>query len=134
MKQRTLTTVLHLDAAANLAGGVALLAAAGWLTAPLGLDHAWPLWFLGVVLLANGVENGVVARHTTRGGLLGLAAVDLVFAVGVLWVAIADPTRADTWMRWAIAGFADVVAIIGLVKLVAARSVDSARADAAVAA
>lgn len=134
MKQDTLTHVLNIDAAANLAGGLALLVTAGWLTAPLGLDAAWPLWLLGVLLLVTGVENGLVARRTTRGGLLGLTAVDLLFAVGVLWVAIADPTAAETWTRWAIAGLADVVVIIGIVKLAGTRSLDSARADTPVAA
>lgn len=130
MSQRTLANILNVDAAANLAGGLALLLAAGWLAAPLGLDATWPLWLLGVGLLVNGYENGVVGRRTTRGGLLGLAAVDLVFAIGVLWVAIADPTGAQTWMRWTITGLATVVMILGIVKLAAVRLVNTARGAA----
>ena len=53
MNPRALTNVLNVDAAANLAGGLALLLAAGWFAAPLGLDATWPLLFLGVALLAS---------------------------------------------------------------------------------
>lgn len=130
MKQHTLINVLAIDTAANLAAGPALLLAAGWLTAPLGLAEAWPLRLLGLLLLVNGVANGAVARHASRGGLLGLAAVDLLFAVGVLWLAIADPTEAQPWMRWTIASLADVTAIVGVAKFAAVRSLDTTRADA----
>ena len=126
MRTGTLTNLLKLDAAANVAGGVALLAAGTWLADPLGLGSVWPLWLVGVVFLVNGAGNWLVGRNPTRGGLIGLIGVDLAFAVAVLGIAIADPTGAETWARWGLAGLADVVAAVGIAKIVGLRSLSSA--------
>lgn len=122
MGTHTLERILRLDAAANALAGTALVAAGGWLAAPLGLASAWPIRIAGLALVAYGVENLLVARRTSTGGLTGLIAVDLVFAVAVLGVAIADPTSAETWARWALAGVADLSAAFGIAKLFGLRT------------
>lgn len=122
MQQHSLTNLLRLDAAANVLGGLGLLAAGGWLADPLGLGAGWPLWLVGVLFLVNGAENALVARRTTTGGLTGLIATDLGFALAVLGVVVADPTGAQPWARWAMAGLAALTAGVGIVKIVGLRS------------
>lgn len=124
---RKLTRILRLDAAANVLAGLVLLAAAGWLAGPLGLGTAWPIRICGVALVVYGVENLVVARRTTSAGLAGLIAVDLVFAAAALGVAVADPTAADTWARWALVGVADLSAAFGIAKILGLRALGSRR-------
>jgi hypothetical protein len=117
MNDTTLITMLRLDAAFNLAGGAALLAAAGWLAPPVGIQTAWPLRLLAVALLVNGVEILVVSRRRTGGGLAALAAADLGFAAGVLALATVDPTGAAGWVRWTLAALGVMSIAMALVKL-----------------
>lgn len=127
MNTDTLTRILRFDAAANVLGGIGLAAAGGWLAGPIGLTSAWPIRIVGLALVVYGVENLLVARRTSPGALTGLVVVDLAFAVGVLTVAIADPTGAETWARWTLAGIADLSAAFGIAKIVGMRSLDPGR-------
>lgn len=122
MSTNTLTTVLRLDAAANVLAGIVLLAAGGWLAGPLGLGSAWPVVVGGLALVAYGAENQLIARRPSSTGLVALIAVDLGFAAAALAVAVADPTGAETWARWALAGVADLSAVFGIAKAVGLRS------------
>lgn len=115
-----LTRTLQLDGVANAAAGVALVAAAGWLSSPTGVA-ALPLRIVGLLLIAYGIENLLVARRPTRGRLAGLAAVDLVFAAIALAAAVLDPTGATTMVRWTVAVVADLSLVMGVVKLVGLR-------------
>ncbi len=117
MTDNTIITMLRLDAAFNLAGGAALLAAAGWLAPHVGISAAWPLHLLAVALLVNGVENLVVARRRTAGRLAALAAADLGFAAGVLALATVDPTGAASWVRWTLAVLGAATIAMASVKL-----------------
>lgn len=125
MHTHTLTTLLRLDAAANVAGAIALFAAAAWLAGPIGLGSTWPLWLVAVLFVVNGIENALVARRTTTAGLTGLVAVDLVFAIAVLGIAVTDPTGAETWARWGMAGLAGITAAVGIAKVVGRRSLST---------
>lgn len=129
MNTHTLTRILRLDAAANVLAGLVLVAAAGWLAEPVGLGSGWPIRIAGVALVVYGVENLVVARRTSSGtssaGLTGLIVVDLVFAAAALGVAVADPTAAETWARWALVAVADLSAVFGIAKIVGLRSLGS---------
>lgn len=122
MGTERLHTVLRLDGAANLLSGLALVAGAGLLARPLALGSGWPVAIVGLVLGVYGVENLLVARRTTPAGLRALIAVDLGFAAGVIAFAVADPTGAETWMRWALVAVADVSAAFGVVKIVGLRA------------
>lgn len=122
MSTTTLTTVLRLDAVANVLAGIVLVAASSWLAQPLGLGSAWPVVVGGLALVAYGVENQLVARRPSSTGLTALITVDLAFAAAALAVALADPTGAETWARWALAGVADLSAMFGIAKVVGLRS------------
>lgn len=115
-----LTRTLQLDGVANAAAGIALVPTAGWLSAPTGVD-ALPLRIVGLLLVAYGIENLLVARAPTRRGLAGLAAVDLIFAVLALGAAVLDPTGAATGVRWTVAVIADLSLVMGIVKLAGLR-------------
>jgi hypothetical protein len=121
MNDTTLITMLRLDAAFNLAGGAALLATAGWLAPHVGIHAAWPLRLLAVALLVNGVENLVVSRRRSAGGLAALAGVDLAFAAGVLTLAAIDPTGAAGWVRWTLAALGVASIAMASVKLAGRR-------------
>ena len=120
-----LTRTLQLDGVANAAAGIALVSAAGWLSGPTGVD-AMPLRIIGLVLIAYGIENLLVARTPTRGSLAGLAAVDLVFAAIALAAAVLAPTDAATGVRWTVAVVADLSLVMGIVKLVGLRRFEPA--------
>lgn len=115
-----LTRTLQLDGIANTAAGIALVAAAGWLTGATGVG-VLPLRIVGLLLVVYGIENLLVARTPTRGGLAVLAAVDLIFAAGALAVAILDPTGAATGVRWTVAVIADLSLVMGIAKLAGLR-------------
>lgn len=117
MNRRTLTTALHLDGAVNVGAGITLVAAGGWLAAPIGLTAGWPLRLAGVLLALYGIENRLVARRPTRSWLTGLGAVDICFATAAFAVAVADPTTAETWVRWAAVAVAVGSVTFGFVKL-----------------
>lgn len=125
MNTQKLTRILRLDAGANVLAGLVLLAAAGWLADPLGLGTAWPIRIAGVALVVYGVENLAVARRTSSAGLTGLIVVDLVFAAAALAVAVADPTGAETWARWALVAVADLSAVFGIAKILGLRTLGS---------
>lgn len=120
-----LTRTLQLDGVANAAAGVALIPAAGWLSGPTGVE-AMPLRIIGLVLIAYGIENLLVARTPTRRGVAGLAAVDLVFAAIALVAAVLDPTGAATGVRWTVAVVADLSLVMGVVKLAGLRRLEPA--------
>lgn len=128
MPAHRLATILHLDGAANLAAGAVLFIAGGWLAEPLGLASGWPLRLLGVLLVAYGVENHLVARRPSVRGLTGLAVVDVGFAIGVVALAVGDPTGAEAWARGALVavGFASLG--FGLAKFAGRRVVSAAPA------
>ena len=121
MSTMALPRLLRLDAAANVLAGTAVTAMAGWLTGPLGIPSAWPLRIVGLVLVAYGLENLMVARRPSRSGLVSLTAVDLAFAAAVVVVALADPTSAATWLRWVLVAAAALSAAFGTAKLMAVR-------------
>lgn len=123
MNADTLTRILRFDAAANVLAGAGLVVAGGWLAAPVGSGSSWPIRLAGLALVVYGVENLLVARRTTTAGLTSLIVVDLVFALVVLGIAVADPTSAETWARWAMAGIADVSAVFGIAKFIGLRDV-----------
>lgn len=127
MNTDRLDSILRLDAAANALAGVALVAAAGLLTEPLGLTSAWAVVVTGLLLGGYGIENLLVARRTTPAGLRALVAVDLGFAAAVLAFAIADPTGAETWMRWSLVAVADLSAAFGIAKMLGLRGLDATR-------
>lgn len=131
MNRRTLTTVLHLDGAGNVAAGIVLVATGGWLAAPAGLTVGWPLHLAGVLLAGYGIENHFVARRPSRAKLTGLAAVDIGFATAALGLAITDPTAAAAWVRWVLVATAVASLTFGLSKLVGRTGVhDERRATA----
>jgi ABC-type sulfate transport system permease component len=113
-----LTRLLRLDAVANLAGGAGLAAASGLLAPALGLTAPWPLVAVGVALVAYGELQWVVARRAEPGkrAVGAVIAVDLLFAVAVLDLALANPFGADPWARWLLAAVADLSALVGLAK------------------
>ncbi len=113
--------VLRLDGAVNVLGGLAVVAAAAPLAAPLGLDAAWPLRLLGAALVAYGAENLLVARTDGHGGTAALALVDVLFGVSALVVAVADPTGAEVVARWVVGAVGAASLTVGVVKVLLAR-------------
>lgn len=122
-----LTRLLQLDGVANAGAGLGLVLAAAWFAGPLGVG-ALPLRIAGLVFVAYGIENLLVARSITPRGLLGLAVVDGAFAVLALGFALSDPTAADTWARWTIAVVADLSLVMGVVKYAGMRRIQRAPA------
>lgn len=120
----TLPRILWADAAANVVAGAALLVAGGWLAEPAGLGTAGPIRVVGVLLVIYGVENAMVARRPTRTGINLLIAVDLLFALAAIAVAVYDPAGAATWVRWATVVIADLSATMGVTKIVRGRTAD----------
>lgn len=134
MTLQRLITLLKLDAGANVAVGVVLLSAAGWLAGPVGLERPWSLRAVGLALVIYGIGNLLVARRTTVRGLTVLVVGDLVFAAAVLSVALLDPTSAEAWVRWVLVAVADVAAAVGLAKLLGLRRMSAAPDPTSVAA
>ncbi|MGH3443390.1 MAG: hypothetical protein ACRDUY_15370 [Nitriliruptorales bacterium] len=122
MTPTTLERTLRVDAVANALAGVALVAAGGWLAAPVGLTAGWPIRLAGLALAVYAVENLMVARRPSAGGPVGLIAVDVAFAAAVLAVAIANPSGAETWVRWLLVAAADLSLAFGIAKLHGLRS------------
>lgn len=112
-----LTATLRLDAVANVLAGVVLVPAAGRLAAPLGLEAAWPLRVLAVVLIVYGVDNALVAARPATRWLTALIAVDVGFGIALLAVAVTDPTGAATPARGVIGAVAVASLAMGLAKL-----------------
>lgn len=125
-----LIAFLRLDAAANLLAGVAVIVLADRLVGALGLGSSWPLWLLGVVLAGYGVENALISRRPTRGGLTGLATVDVAFAAVVVGLVAIDPTGMETAARWILAGVAAASLAVGGLKLSGRELPESAPARA----
>lgn len=117
MEPNTLTRTLRLDAAINATTGITLMAAGGWLAGPLGLAPSWPVRAVGLVLVVYAIENLFVSRRMSAAGLLTLIAVDLLFAVAVLGLAIDDPTGAATWVRGGLVVVAGASAAFGIAKI-----------------
>lgn len=126
MPTTTLTTTLRVDAAANAAAGISLAAAGGWLAAPVGLASGWPLRLVGLALVVYGIENLLVSRRISGPGLATLVAIDLLFAIAVVGLAVQDPTGAATWARWGMALVASVSAAFGIAKTAGLRSLADA--------
>lgn len=123
MNTATLTRILRLDAAANALAGAGLVLAGAWLATPLGVGSAWPIRIAGIALAVYGVENLLVARRLSHAGLTALIVVDLAFAIVVTGIAVADPSAAETWARWALVAIADISAVFGIAKIVGLRDV-----------
>lgn len=116
MRPPTLSEILRLDAAANLAGAVALGLLAPVLAGPVGLAAAWPLWLLAAGLAIYGVENWLTSRRPHRRGVLALIAVDALFAAAVVVLVVADPTGAEPWVRGVLLAVTGLALIAGAVK------------------
>lgn len=117
MPRITLSLVLRTDAVANLAGGLGLAVAAGWLAPHAGLAGPGPVLVLAGLLVANGLANVLVDRRTTRAGVAALVAVDVVFAGVVGAIALLDPTGAEPAVRWSLAALADASVAVGVTKV-----------------
>lgn len=100
---RWLQPLLRIDAVGSVVIGVALVVAAGALRGPIGLGSTAAILLAGTLFVVNGPVNGVAAHRLTRASLVGPVTIDVVFGVAMLAVAIADPTGAEPWARWAIA-------------------------------
>jgi hypothetical protein len=96
---RGLLRTLQIDGVGSPVLGLALIAIAQPASEAVGLTARWPVIVLGVVLLVYGADNLLVARRPTRGTVGSLLAVDLVFAAGVLGIAVADPWGATALAR-----------------------------------
>lgn len=116
MPMPTLSATLRLDGATNLTGATALAILAPTLTAPAGMVATWPLWLLAGGLAAYGLENEVVARRPRRRTVIALIVADAAFAVALLTVALANPTDAVLWLRWALFAVADLALIAATLK------------------
>lgn len=97
MTPQRLVAALHLDGAANIGMGVVALLAAPWLATQLTIGVA-AFHVVGLVFVANGIANHLVAMRRVAAGLPGLAAVDLVFAVAVLAVVAAGAAASSLVM------------------------------------
>ena len=102
--------LLVVDAAGCLVLGATGLLGAGTLDTVLGVPAAL-LVVTGLALLGYAVEAGLVARRPTRGGLLGLAAVNAAFAAGALALLVAgSPTGWGTVVAVALTAVSVAVA------------------------
>jgi hypothetical protein len=118
---RLATLTLRLDAAANAGLALVLLAGGRPLADAARLGSTAPLLAVALLLAVNAVLCWQAAASTAPVALRRLAAVDVVFAVAVVAVALSDPTGAAPWLRWALAGLGDVVAVVAAVKLFCAQ-------------
>lgn len=116
MQPPTLTRTLRLDAAVNLIAAALVGLLAGALAGPAGLSAAWPLWPLAAGLALYGIENQLVSRRPTRPAVTALIAIDVVFAVAALAIALTNPTGAETWVRWVLFAAADLALVAGALK------------------
>lgn len=112
------TLVLRVDATANAALAAGVFALQERLTDAAGLASTWPLGVPAVLLAVN----GALCWSATRGAgpspreLRHLAEIDVVFAVAVLGLALADPSGADTWLRVVLGGLTAGVAVVAATK------------------
>lgn len=113
-----MSRILRLDAAANLAGAVAVAAAASVLAQPLGLDAAWPLYVLAAIMAVYGLDQWVTAPDPGTAAVVAFVVVDVLFAAGVIGWALADPGGAETWARWVAGGLGELVLAVGAAKAV----------------
>ena len=109
-----LRPALILDAAVTGVNGVAYLAAAGPLEDLLGLPAAW-LRGAGAVLLAFAVLVALVSRSPAAGPVRAIVAVNVLWVIGSVVLAIAgwgSPETAGTvWIllqALVVAGFAEL--------------------------
>ena len=118
-----LLMILRADAVVNAAAGVVLLTAAAPLARALGLATTGPLLLVGALALVNGAEHWLVARspRPSRSAVVAFATVDLVVAAVLLGLAAANPTGAETWMRWTMALVGDLSIVAGVLKLAGQR-------------
>ena len=121
---RWLRPLLRIDAVGSVVIGLGLVAVAGWLASPLGLASSLPILIVAGLFILNGPLNAVAARRLSRTRLLGPIAVDALFGLVMLVVAVADPAGAQLWARWAVA----VVGVLSL-DLAAAKAWGRARLD-----
>jgi hypothetical protein len=99
---RWFVPLLRIDGIGSIVIGVALVAVAGRLAGPLGVGSSLPVVLVGVLFVVNGPVNLRAVRVPTRGRLVGPIAIDSLFGIAMLTVAITDPSGAETWMRWAV--------------------------------
>ncbi len=98
-----LRPLLRVDAVGSVVIGLALAVAAGWLQPALALGSWVPILVVAGLFVVNGPVNAAAARRLSRTTLLGPIAIDTLFGVAMLAVAIADPSGAQVWARWAVA-------------------------------
>lgn len=98
-----LRPLLRVDAVGSVLIGLALAIASGRLVPALALGSAVPILVVAGLLVVNGPVNAVAARRLTRSALVGPIAIDTGFGLAMLAVAIADPSGAPLWARWAVA-------------------------------
>lgn len=110
------TTVVRLDGIANLVAGVGLAVLAAPAAQALALDATWLMFLAAAGFAVFGLEHLVVASRGAGQMVSRLAAVDVLFAVVVLAVAIANPTGAGTGTRWVLAILADLALTVGALK------------------
>ncbi len=96
---RWLRATYLIDGAGSLLLGAVLLVLPGWLATGVGVGPA-PIRVFGAVFVVNGLVNGHVSRSLTRSAMVPPVAIDVVFGLGVLLVAVMDPFGAETWARW----------------------------------
>jgi hypothetical protein len=119
---RGLRSVLALDAAFNALLAVVLLVAARPLAGALGDVAVWPLIAVAAFAGVNAVLclRGARTEGTDRGLVRSSAAIDGLFAVAVIGLAVADPTGAAPWLRWALGGLGALSALVAEFKWIAA--------------
>lgn len=115
--------LLRLDAVANAALAAGVLAFRGPLTNATGLNTAWPLGLVALLLAVNAALCWRAARsgRPSSGTLRGLAEIDAVFTVAVLGFALTGAAAQQTWLRAVLIGLAIIVAAVAAAKLLLAQ-------------
>ena len=119
-RSRLAAVTLRLDAVANVALAVALVALATPLARAVGLSP-WLLAAVAAAIVVNGALCWIAAAAPRPDVLRRLAAVDVVFAAAMFALAALDPGAAVAPARWGMAALGDIVAVVALVKLWCAR-------------
>jgi hypothetical protein len=95
---------LHrIDGIGSGAVGLALLVAPGWLQVGLGATGAW-IRLLGGLFVVNAWVNLRAVAPDRPEATRTSAVVDLLFGLGAIALAVLDPSGAETWARWLLAG------------------------------